>query len=137
MPLDPQKVAELKDWLTRALHDLQAAKTLLDVEPPLSDVAVFHCQQAAEKPFKAFLFWNDTLFRKTHELEELGQACRKIDASLKDVVENAVELTPFAWRFRYPGDVTAPSEADALDALSLAREVYEAIISRLPKEIEI
>jgi HEPN domain-containing protein len=133
---DPQKIAELRDWLTKALHDLQAAEGLLEMKPSLCDVAVFHCQQAAEKSFKAFLFWNDRPFRKTHELEVLGQACGKIDASLKDIVERAVELTPFAWRFRYPGDVMAPSETDAQDALSLAREVYAAIVVRLPKDVE-
>lgn len=134
MPHDPQKIAELRDWLVKALHDLQAAEILIEMESPLSDVAVFHCQQAAEKSLKAFLFWKDTPFRKTHELEELGEACRKIDASLRDVVGRAVELTPFAWRFRYPGDVMVPSVLDAMEALSLAREIYEAIINRVPKE---
>ncbi len=136
MPHDPQKVAETKDWLIKADHDLRAAEAMVDlVEPPLSDVAVYHCQQAAEKSFKAFLFWNDVPFRKTHEIEEVGRLCEKLDPSLGNVVEHAIDLTPFAWRFRYPGDVMEPSPTDTQDALSLARDVYEAIAKRLPSEV--
>lgn len=136
MPHDPQKVAETRDWLIKADHDLRAAEAMIDlVDPPLSDVAVFHCQQAAEKSLKAFLFWNDVPFRKTHEIEELGRLCEKLDPSLKDIVETAVDLTPFAWRFRYPGDVMQPSPADTQGALSLARRVYDAILKRLPSEV--
>jgi HEPN domain-containing protein len=135
MPLDPHKVAELREGLIKASRDLQGAEALLNSESPLPDLAVFHCQQAAEKAFKAFLFWNDVPFRKTHELEELGKACQNLDPSLGGIVEHAVDLTPYAWRFRYPGDVLAPSLDDVHDALSLAREVYEAILQRLPDAV--
>jgi len=134
MQHDPLRLAETKDWLTKAKHDLRAAEVLVESDPPLFDVAVFHCQQAAEKAFKAFLFWNDVPFRKTHEIEQLGRSCQKIDASLENIVEHSIDLTPFAWRFRYPGDVMTPSLPDTKSALSLARGAYEAIIARLPEE---
>lgn len=135
MPHDPRRIAVTKDWLIKADHDLRAAAALIELDPPLSDVAVFHCQQAAEKAFKAFLFWNDVPFRKTHEMEQLGRSCQKLDNSLENVAEHSVDLTPFAWRFRYPGDVMAPSLGDTQGALSLAREIYDAIIARLPGEV--
>lgn len=37
----------VRDWLTRASHDLQAAGTLAAGKEPLLDTAIYHCQQAA------------------------------------------------------------------------------------------
>ncbi|RJP72033.1 MAG: HEPN domain-containing protein [Candidatus Abyssobacteria bacterium SURF_17] len=108
---------------------------LLSSSSPLPDVAVFHCQQAAEKSLKAFLFWNDVPFRKTHDIEELGHICLSLDGSLTSILERAIDLTPFAWRFRYPGDIFLPSLTDAQDALLRAREVYDAIVDRLPNDV--
>ncbi len=47
----------------------------------------------------------------------------------------AVPLTGYAWRFRYPGEPEEPPVAEAREALALAREVYEAVISRLPQDV--
>jgi hypothetical protein len=41
----------------------------------LPSLAVFHCRQAAEKAMKGFLARHDVPFRKTHDLEEIGEAC--------------------------------------------------------------
>jgi HEPN domain-containing protein len=43
--------------------------------------ATFHCQQAVEKAMKAFLTWHDRIFRKTHDLVELGGHCVGIEAN--------------------------------------------------------
>ena len=49
-----EAAAELvRDWLTRASHDLRAARLLSSTEDPLLDIAIYHCQQAAEKAIKA------------------------------------------------------------------------------------
>ncbi len=61
---------------------------------------MFHCQQAAEKALKAFLVWYDVPFRKTHDLRELGNACIRIEATLKEAIAGAIPLTEYAWRFR-------------------------------------
>ena len=95
------------------------------------DVA-FHAQQASEKAMKALLAWHDLPFRKTHNLEELGQQCVKLDASLKSVVDRVAPLTEFAWKFRYPGDSDEPSREEAEQALAAARSLYEVILTRLP-----
>jgi len=50
--------------------------------------------------------------------------------------QQAVEkaLTPYAWIFRYPGESEEPSRDEAEQALAIAREAYEAVLSRLPSE---
>jgi HEPN domain-containing protein len=135
MSLDPQKVAECRAWLGRAWADLDSAAILLAAQPPRPDTALFHCQQAAEKIWKAFLFWHDMPFRKTHNLRELGEACSRVDGSLASLAERAEDLTQFAWVFRYPGALEEPSQQEAEDALALARAVYDATLARLPEEV--
>ena len=47
--------------------------------PAISPTRSSFCQQAAEKSLKAFLTWHERAFRRTHELEELGEDYRAID----------------------------------------------------------
>jgi len=103
MSPDPERCAEAREWLVRAQHDLLAAQALLGTRPTLSDVAVYHCQQAAEKALKAFLFWHDTPFRKTHDLEELGVQCVALDASLDSLLDKISTLTPYALAVQISG----------------------------------
>jgi HEPN domain-containing protein len=135
MSADPVLVAETKAWLRKAALDLHAAEHDLTASPPLFADAVFHCQQVAEKSLKALLMWHNTPFRKTHSLEEIGEQCLDLDQTLKGLIDKAVPLTEYAWKFRYPGDPEEPSHEEALEALDIARKVFEAIISRLPEEV--
>ncbi len=96
MPLDPARIADTRGWLFRAANDLRGADIDLAASPPLLEDALFHCQQAVEKAFKAFLTFHNRAFRKIHNLEEIGEACLEIDASLKAVVDEAVPLTEYA-----------------------------------------
>ncbi len=90
-------LAEVHGWLQKAANDLRGAEIDLAAHPPLVEDALFHCQQAAEKAFKAFLTWNNQPFRKTHNLEEIGEACLRFDSTLQKVVDAAVPLTEYAW----------------------------------------
>ena len=127
--------AEVREWLERAADDLREAEHDLTAAPPLVRGSVFHSQQAAEKALKAFLTAHDRPFPKTHDLDELGRAVMAHDPTLATVVDRAKDLTPYAWRFRYPGAPTAPTEDETREALTLAREVYAAILARLPEEV--
>jgi HEPN domain-containing protein len=134
MPHDLALLADTKAWLKKAANDLRAATIDLEADPPLLEDVVFHCQQAVEKSFKAFLTFHDQPFRKTHNLEETGEACLKIDTSLADLVAEAVPLSEYAWMFRYPGEPQVPDLEEAESALHVAWEVFEAILGRLPEE---
>jgi len=129
---DPVRVADTRAWLHKVRVDLRGADVELNAEPPVVEHVVFHAQQAAEKAMKAFLTWHDRPFRRTHDLGELGRACLVIDPSLLEVCRRAEALTVFAWVFRYPGDTSGPSREEAADALRVAREVFDAILARLP-----
>lgn len=135
MPLDPELVAETRSWLAKALRDLGAGAHDLQANPPFTADAAFHAQQAAEKALKGFLTWHSTPFRKTHVLEELGEQCLRLEPALKPVIDDAVPLTKFAWKYRYPGEEEEPSRQEAERALLIARRLYEAVLARLPEEV--
>jgi HEPN domain-containing protein len=137
MAVDPELMDETRAWLVKASNDLRAAEALRATAPPLFDEAVFHCQQAAEKALKGFLTWNGRAFRKTHNLEEIGEQCVSIDPALGETVDRAVPLSEYAWKFRYPGSPYQPMPEEALEALAIARAIVEAVLSRLPSELRL
>jgi HEPN domain-containing protein len=135
MAPDLALISETRAWFRRAAEDLRAADHALRADPPLLEDLLFHCQQAAEKALKGFLVWHSKPFRKTHSLEEIGEACLAIDPSLRAIIDPVVPLTQYAWEFRYPGDPEEPTVQEADEALALARAAFEALSSRMPQEI--
>lgn len=84
---------------------------------------------------KGYLTWHDRPFRKTHNLVEIGQQVADLQPELEPLLRRAAALTEYAWKFRYPGDPEEPTQEEADEALAIAREVFDAILARLPKEI--
>ena len=137
MPPDPRRVADTKAWFRKAQIDLRGAQIDLAANPPLLEDVVFHCQQAAEKTLKGFLTWHDRPFRKTHDLGELGQQCTQLDPLLEPVCRRAEPLTVYAWVFRYPGPTEEPSRREAEDAMTVAGELLQSVLARLPEELRL
>jgi HEPN domain-containing protein len=135
MQHDPGRVADTRAWLVKATNDLRAAETDLAASPPLLEDTLFHCQQAAEKAMKALLSWHDEPFRKTHDLVEVGRQCVEIDATLEPLFRRSAPLTEYAWKFRYPGESEEPSRKEVVEAVTLAKQVYEAVLERLPGQV--
>ena len=129
-----EKMEEVRLWLLKASRDLMAAEADINYSPPLVEDALFHCQQAAEKSMKAFLTAHDSVFRRTHDLDELAIACESIDHSLVEVLGPARDLTVFAWEFRYPGDFAEPPLEEVQEYLALANRVFQTIVDRLPED---
>ena len=135
MPLDPARIADAKPWLVKADEDLRAGAHQLSARPPYLADAAFHAQQACEKAMKGYLAWHDRPFGKTHNLVELGRTCVSIAPELEAVLREAGPLTEYAWKFRYPGEPNGPSLEETTLALAVAREVLDAVLSRLPLEL--
>jgi HEPN domain-containing protein len=137
MPPDDARLQDVRAWLSKAELDLKAAAHEVSApEEALWGDVVFHAQQAAEKALKAFLAWHDVPFRKTHNIEELGQQCVALDSTLEAVADQAAPLTEYAWKFRYPGETGEPDREEAEGALAAARNVRDAILKRLPPKTQ-
>ncbi|MBI4754083.1 MAG: HEPN domain-containing protein [Betaproteobacteria bacterium] len=120
-------------WLAKADHDIETARRALVGDPPITDTAAYHCQQAAEKAFKAFLAYHGVTPRKTHDLTVLLAECCKMDGDLVILAETAAMLTPFATTFRYPTVDPDPDVADVLEAIDCAASALRFIRARLER----
>ena len=123
------RARESREWLAKADEDLASARVLIGSGHIAN--ALFFCQQAAEKSLKAFLTWHERTFRRTHDLEELGEACRAIDDTLAALLEQADVLSDYAWKLRYPGALYVPEREEADAMFALAGDILRQIQSRL------
>jgi len=87
----------------------------------------FHCQQAAEKYFKAFLTWQQIEFPKTHDLSLLFGLISTAAPSLTESLNEVAILNPYGVEIRYPGDVPEITAEEAEEAVELAEKVRELI----------
>ena len=126
----------VRDWMTRASHDLRSARLLAAADDPPLDVAIYHCQQAAEKSIKAWLQGQDEPFRKTHDVADLVKQASESNPEFKQLDTAAAVLTPYASAFRYPGGSFEPmSTRDEFDeALQHAQDIYDFVLSLLPAD---
>jgi HEPN domain-containing protein len=132
---DQAVLAEVRAWMHKASEDVRAAEVARAAVPPLSEAAVFHCQQAAEKAIKGFLTLHARPFRKTHSIEDVGALAIAIDPSLRSAIDRAAPLTEYAWKFRYPGIPDEPALDEVDEAIAIARELVRAVGAQLPAEV--
>jgi HEPN domain-containing protein len=129
------KLDLVRNWLIKAQHDLAAARKLSADPDPYLDVAVYHCQQAAEKAIKGFLVFHDQPFEKTHDVEVLITLALRYDATFSECLEAAVILTPYATEFRYPSDLLEPDPDEFEQAMETASGLYDFVLSLLPPNV--
>ncbi len=114
-----------KDWLDKANNDLLAAEAILaHYEEPPTDTICYHCQQVAEKCFKAFVIAKANKLHKIHEIIELLEFCIAIDKSFEVFRASAENLNRFYIDAKYPPGfpVLYPIE-DAKIAVEQARDI--------------
>ncbi len=124
----------VRDWLTRASHDLRSSHALASLDDPLLDTAIYHCQQTAEKAIKAWLQSKDDPFPKTHDLEDLVERASGVNPEFGKFAKAASVLTPYVSAFRYPGgfDDPMPTREEFDEALQYAQVIYDFVLSQLP-----
>lgn len=127
----------VKDWLTRADHDLRSARALSELAEPLLDTAIYHCQQAGEKAVKAWLQAADATFPRTHDIEILVQCARDIEPSFDQLSSAASVLTPYATAYRYPGgfDEPMPTGEEYDEAFRFAQTICDFVLERLSSDL--
>lgn len=117
--------------LEKARHDLETARRVIAGDPPITDTAVYHCQQAAEKALKAILLDRGQQPFKTHDLMVLLAKCADGDPAFIQWIDAAATLTPYATHFRYPCAEPDPGLEETLEAIRLATALYEFVDAKL------
>jgi HEPN domain-containing protein len=126
----------VQNWLIKAQHDLLAAKKLGFEPETYADIAIYHCQQSAEKAIKGFLILHNQAFPRTHDIRLLTQLAIRINPNFEHYQETSEILTPYATEFRYPSDIMQPNPEELEDALIKAEELFDFVVSLLPDEIK-
>jgi len=129
------KAKLVRNWLTKAAHDLAVSKKLTSGEDQYADVAIYHCQQAAEKAIKGYLLLHGKEFPKTHDLRLLVQLAVSVNPEFAKCEDAADVLTPYATEFRYPGEIMNPTDEEMDEGIRLAEEIVTYVISLLPGEL--
>ena len=127
-------LSDAKVWLEYAESDLRAAETLLKSQVFFPLQICFLSQQCAEKSIKAILVFEEVNFPRIHDLDRLRDLVPG-DWKIKRQFPDLAELTIWAVEARYPGEMPAVTEAEALDTFRLAQSVFDTISGELDKRI--
>jgi HEPN domain-containing protein len=131
----PEINAQIRGWVEKAEHDLRNAECVLTLTNDCpTDTVCFHCQQCAEKYFKALLISRGIPFPKTHDLLLLFNLIKAVcETNLR--IGEVHPLNRYSVEARYPGDWDPIDYREAAEALNMAKCVREAVRNLLPKEV--
>ena len=116
-------------WVLKAEEDIEVARSLAADAKPKRDAVGFHCQQSAEKYFKALLQDLGLSVPKIHDLEAIVDLLLPHDATLKPIRRGLKSLTRYAVEYRYPGRRASGPQMQS--ALQKAERVRLEIRTRL------
>ncbi|MBP6409151.1 MAG: HEPN domain-containing protein [Fusobacteriaceae bacterium] len=121
---------EYTEWVNYSEKDFIAAQFLMTATNPPIEIICYHCQQSAEKLFKAFLIKNDIIPSRTHDLNLLVNECVKIENTISILKKECNRLNDFGVNTRYPNNMDLELE-DAKIALKDAEKIKEYILSKI------
>ena len=124
-----------RDWMMKSRRDLLSAKRLANDPEPYLDTAIYHCQQAVEKAIKGWLVYQDKSFGKTHDLRLLVSQAAEVDLQFAEWFDIAVQVSPYATAYRYPGEILEPTEEEYEGVFKAASQFYNFVCSLLPPEL--
>lgn len=123
------------NWLMKSRRDLLSAKRLGRGAEPYLDTAIYHCQQSVEKAIKGWLIYRDQPFEKIHDLRLLVTQASEVDPRFKDWIDFAVQVSPYATAYRYPGEILDPTDEEFKETFKVASKFYDFDCSMLPPEL--
>ena len=120
------------NWITKAEHDLKIGQDELRTHDPATDMVCYHMQQGVEKYLKGFLTHQGKPFRRTHDIAELIELCREVDAAFDLLYQYGADaLTVFGVDIRYPEDFTMPTREEADRGVEVALQVRDFVTAKL------
>lgn len=114
---------EIRKWISKGDHDLGTAKITYLHIPEYLDIVTFHCQQAVEKYLKAYLIFQSTAFRFSHDLIYLLDLITQKDSDFESYYDAVSELQGYAVEIRYPSETIYLSKEKVEKAMIIAKDV--------------
>lgn len=122
----PEQIWLVQRWWQYATEDLQAAELLMQRNPEVPRHICTFAQQSAEKALKAVLVLEQIDFPKTHDLDLLRNLLPDSWRVKQEYPQLAI-LTDWFVASRYPVLRDNLTEANAREAMELAREIWQSI----------
>jgi HEPN domain-containing protein len=122
---------EIKQWIIKGDHDLGTAKITYLHIPEYLDTVTFHCQQAVEKYFKAYLVFLSVPFKLSHDLIYLIDLISIKDIDSESFYDPVSEMQGYAVELRYPNETIYLSNEKVEKALLLAKEIRDFVIYKM------
>jgi HEPN domain-containing protein len=132
-----KRIQLVLEWFKKADNDIRTAEITISAESPPLDTICFHCQQCAEKYLKGFLVFYEIECEKIHDLDEILDLCKQVDASFEDLRNYTYILNPFGVDIRYPENnfMVEYTIDDAKEAILSAKRVKEFVLEKLKDKI--
>ena len=128
---------QVEAWIKLAERDMLTVYEIIK-NPMLTNIVTFHCQQAIEKYFKAFILANGKPIIKIHNLLALyGTIKEIIDLELNEDLLSTVN--DIYLESRYPGEIgllddgSIPTIEQAMQFFTFAKEIEIKIINEIKK----
>ncbi|OHB64386.1 MAG: hypothetical protein A2Y76_02105 [Planctomycetes bacterium RBG_13_60_9] len=131
-PPEDAKRKLVRQWLEKAEDDWRLSHRLAADSEFYAEATAFHAQQAVEKYLKAFLTWHQVEFPKTHDIKRLLRLVSECDPDLAQDLSDAATLTVYAVEYRYPGEYSPVTKAEATSAVAIVDRAREHILAGLP-----
>ena len=100
----------------------------VDADEPLTGVAAYHCQQAAEKLMKGLLVAGRQPLRRVHDLDTLAELVVPLYPEMATELDRCRPYSSWGTDFRYPGpdDLidACPTQADVTQAIAVIERLY-------------
>ena len=112
------------EWIEKAEGNYISAQVLMRQRTRLvPDVVCNQSQQCAEKYLKALLVRHGLGFPKTHDLTQLKNLIKSVDADILLIAPALDTLNPYGIDVRYPGlEATTKDAREAVSAMKTVRE---------------
>jgi HEPN domain-containing protein len=94
---------QVEAWVSFAEKDLLTVSEIIE-RPELANIVTFHCQQAIEKYFKAYILENEKPMFKIHNLLTLYGTIREI-VDLEINEDLLATVNDIYLESRYPGEI--------------------------------
>ncbi len=130
--MNEEKRRLVQAWIAKARRDLLGAQQL---SSNLPDLAIYHCQQSAEKAVKAVLVLHDRDPGKTHNIDTLIREASAFQPELLSRLKEAAALSEYNQTYRYPSSPTEdsmPTPGEMKKAFRIARDIYNDVIAGMP-----
>jgi HEPN domain-containing protein len=120
-----------KEWFKKGDNDLLDVENNIKADNFPADTVCYHCQQVAEKYLKGFLTYHSKPIEKTHNLIFLYNQCLHIEAGIKEIEEDLINLNDYSTTIRYPDYIYNPTDEDAIEAYQQAKKIRLLILSKV------